>query len=189
VIRNAWAFRVDPQRWVPAPLPPKPGDDAQELRCASHDLAGTHSKRSNEHHALPSEHHALPSEHCAQCRSPEAARFLPIDQPGHVLTCMDTDAANLVRHWACQWSARGPRTRAVDVIDLDGALTDAQRIVHIDVDEHGQVQFHVAFWGTDGDIGTMWHGQTENALVAGQFMALGAELFATVHRRDGASSR
>jgi hypothetical protein len=117
-------------------------------------------------------------------RGPESVMFVPVMEPFPVLVHMTTGTVEATNATRERWTTKDVTTRSVEVTELeDAALDGAARIARVDVDADGHVTYSVALVGTEGDLGTMWHGSTNQPLVAGQLMAMGAEVFATVKRR------
>lgn len=181
-MRNAWAFRVDRHRWVP--LPGAESWDASRrqqwieramvvagIAAAGYDVPLD---------AVRARVAALAD----AARGPESVVFVPVAEPWPVLVHMDTAATAEVASMRDKWHAKGAGARSVEVTPLlDAKLDGAERVARVDVDAQGSVTYSVAFMGTAGDLGTVWHGSTAHPLVAGQLMAMGAEVFATVERR------
>lgn len=180
--RNAWAFRVDPQRWVPVP-----GMDV---------LIGKRRENWIERATVvvgfgSSGQYSSVDELRQRCaaiadspRGPESVMFVPVMEPVPVLLHMTTDSPGATEATRERWLMKATTTRSIDVSDIESAcLADAVRIARVDVDTHGRVTYWVAFVAVTEDLGTVWHASTDQPLVAGQLLALGAEVFATVTRR------
>lgn len=180
--RNAWAFRVDPQRWIPLAGPDVLTGTARDTWVESAAVVvGLGSMGQGwEVDGLRQRCAALANAE----RGPESVMFVPVMEPYPVLVHMTTDTVEAITRLRERFTAQSSTTRSVDVTDLEGAgLDGAIRIARVDVDAAGHVTYTVAFAGTEGDLGTVWHATTDQPLVAGQLMSMGAEVFATVKRR------
>ncbi len=101
-----------------------------------------------------------------------------------MLVHMVTNSGEATAATRRRWLTEATSTRSIEVTDMDCAhLSTATRTVRVDVSHEGNVTYGVAFIGMAQDLGVIWHASTDQPLVAGQFMAMGAEVFATVQRR------
>ena len=181
-MRNAWKFRVDPKRWFPIPAMDAWSSEGRTKWIEQATLIGGVAVIAQD---VPvSEIRARVTEIADTPRGPESAVFFPVAEPMPVLMHMVTDTAEAMGVAREQWHVRAKGTRAVETTALEGArMSDAVRIARVDADANGDIVYSVAFVGTSGDVGTVWHGATKHPLVAGQFMSMGAEVFATVERK------
>lgn len=181
-MRNAWKFRVDSKRWFPVPAMDAWSPEGRTKWIEQATIIGGVAVIGQD---LPvSEIRARVTEIADTPRGPESAVFFPVAEPMPVLMHMVTDTAEAIGAAREQWHVRAKGTRAVETTQLDGALlSDAVRITRVDADAHGTIVYSVAFVGTTGELGTVWHGSTRHPLAAGQFMSMGAEVFATVERK------
>lgn len=181
-MRNAWKFRVDAKRWVPIPATTAWTAEGRLRWIEQATMVASVAMLAQD---VPmSELRARMMEIADTPRGPESAVFVPVAEPMPLLTHMVTDTAEAIGVARAQWHVRAKGTRAVETTALEGArMSDAVRIARVDADANGDIVYSVAFVGTSGDVGTVWHGATKHPLVAGQFMSMGAEVFATVERR------
>lgn len=180
--RNAWAFRVDSRRWIPLP---GTGALVGTQRDAWIERATVVLGTGNVGQYASVEELR---QRCAAIadapRGPESVVFVPVMEPFPVLVHMTTDGRDATSATRQGWLTGAATTRSIEETPLNGAaLDDASRIARVDVDREGHVTYSVAFVGQSGDLGTVWHGITDQPLVAGQLMSMGAEVFATVRRR------
>ena len=180
--RNAWAFRVDPERWIPLPGAEVLTGQAREAWVESAAVVVGFGS-AGEDWTVGQLRQRCTALADAQ-RGPESVMFVPVMEPFPVLVHMTTHTAGATEAARHRWTTRDAATRSVEVTELDGAALDgASRIARVDVDGRGHATYSVAFVGTEGDLGTVWHASTNQPLVAGQLMSMGAEMFATVRRR------
>ncbi len=180
-MRNAWKFRIDPKRWFPIPTVDAWTSETRKKWIEQATIIGGVAVIAQD---IPvSEIRARVTEIADTPRGMESAVFFPVAEPMPLLMHMVTDTAEAIRAAREQWHVRTNGTRAVETTPLEGALLeDAARIARVDADANGTIVYSIAFVGTSGELGTVWHGSTRYPLVAGQFMSMGAEVFATVER-------
>lgn len=182
MIRNAWKFRIDSKRWIPVPAADTWTVNTRHRWIEQAVVVASLGVYAQD---VPMrEVRARITEIADSPRGPESAVFVPIAEPMPLLMHMVTDTSEAINAAKEQWHTRGAGTRAVEPTPLqDAAMSDAVRVARVDVDAEGAVVYSVAFIGTSGNVGTVWHGSTRHPLVAGQFMSMGAEVFSTVERR------
>lgn len=178
--RNAWAFAVDPDQWIPIPRRDRLDDERKQvwIEMATEALVEVTLVEEAEVPTLRARCAAL----LDRADDQENCAFLPIAEPFPELVRIHTLDGDAAAELGRYWRREGAFSEDESPIDAPG-LTGASRIMRVDDDGSGGYVFGVAFMGVAGDLTAALTMETKHALVAGQFGGAGADVFSTFERR------
>ncbi len=179
--RNAWAFAVDPDLWMP--LPPaerlKDGLATRWVDKALERAAYTNLATPDEVAILRARCEAL----LEQPRSAEAMVFFPVMEPFPVVVQMETLDHDAWTASVEQWKRDDEDTRNLEVTVLEHEhLADAERIMRVE-QRGSSIHYSVGFFGKGESYGLALTADTVEPLVAGQLASAGAAVFGTFYER------
>ena len=181
MIRDAWAFAIDPNHWIPLP----PADRLEEGRATQWvDRALKHAAYANlaSNDQLPTLR-ARCEALLDQPRSDEATVFFPVMEPFPLVVQMETLDHDAWLVMVDQWKRNDENTRNLEVTVMEHEhLADAERIMRVE-QRGSSIHYSVGFFGKGESHGLALTADTVEPLVAGQFAGAGATLFETFHER------
>lgn len=184
MIRNAWAFAVHSQYWMPLPR-------LSQLDAEYRDrwLATAQQRIERANLALGEEAAAL-TPLCEalldRVTEDEKCVYFPVMEPYPLVIDIVTRTSDEIRSLREEWQRKErPETRAVETTPVDhDSLTDAVRIMRVQETREGLVEYSVGFFGASGSLGVALIATTDQPLVAGQFAGAGLSVFSTFKRRE-----
>ncbi|PKQ26712.1 MAG: hypothetical protein CVT64_03140 [Actinobacteria bacterium HGW-Actinobacteria-4] len=183
--RDAWAFAIDPNHWIPLPPPDRLKEGRAKLWL---DQALKHAAYANL--ATKDQLTTLRTrceELLDQPRSDEATVFFPVMEPFPLVVNIETHDHDSWSARLDQWKREDEHTRTIEVTEVDhDHLAATERVMR--VEQRGtRVHYSVGFFGRGEAHGLALTAQTVEPLVAGQFAGSGGDVFRTFRERETAA--